>query len=73
MGTNLIKFENLQAWKEQYTSWVEKRLLVASCHLDNEIKSMFEDAWQTKGGRWDVEGLKLELAGLLGNGEQMDA
>ena len=46
---------------------------MATVHLDNEVREMFENAWMTKGGRWDVDGLKLELLAMMGAHEKMEA
>ena len=31
-------------------------------YLDKETKAMFEKAYMNRNGRWDMEGLKLDIA-----------
>ena len=64
--------QKLKEWKNKFGDWIESRFAVATAHIENEVRSMFEEAWMTKGGRWDLEGLKLEMAGKLG-GENMES
>ena len=62
----------LQDYCDKFNLWIEQRFKVAAAHLENEVRMMFEKEWLSKGGRWDTEGFKLELAAKLGV-ENMEA
>jgi len=46
--------------------WLENRVLVATTSVEMQVRCMFEEMWLLQGGRWNMEGLKYNLAGVVG-------
>ena len=58
------KVKSNQAWHVSAVSFVENRNEVAMEKVKNEITEMFSDEFMTRGGRWDFDGFRLQMAAV---------
>ena len=49
---------------DAYLIHTEKRGATTSAFIHSQVTAMFANDWQNKGGRWDLEGLKMELSAI---------
>ena len=56
----------LKVWCDGALKNFENRVETGKTYFDAQIRGMYEQQFMSRGGRWDLEGLKLEIAKMQG-------
>ena len=60
-----------KAWSTSALEDLEQRIETAKTYFASEVKRMFEGPYMSRGGRWDLEGLKLDVASGFSSASSM--
>ena len=56
----------IQVFRDAAKEHIDKRANSAAAYLSDQVTSMFSRDYLNAGGRWDMEGLRMHMAAVMG-------